>query len=146
MRRSLRPAIWADKGLVSEGLRTLSELGKPSPTDTLLATDLHAGNVLRAEREPWVVIDPKPFVGDRAYDLTQHLMNCAVRLHEDPRGLIERGADLAQVDTMRLQLWVFARAAADPKDDWSKPPWIDIAKALAPPAASPGKKKPAKGS
>ena len=39
-------------------------------------TDLHAGNVVRAEREPWLVIDPKPFVGDPAYDATQHLLNC----------------------------------------------------------------------
>jgi len=41
----------------------------------LLATDLHAGNVLRAQREPWLVIDPKPFLGDPAYDATQHLFN-----------------------------------------------------------------------
>ncbi|MGH2956248.1 MAG: aminoglycoside phosphotransferase family protein, partial [Solirubrobacterales bacterium] len=27
--------------------------------------DLHGGNVLRAEREPWLVIDPKPLVGER---------------------------------------------------------------------------------
>ena len=25
---------------------------------------------------PWLVIDPKPFVGDPAYDATQHLFNC----------------------------------------------------------------------
>jgi streptomycin 6-kinase len=36
----------------------------------MLATDLHAGNVLRAQREPWLVIDSKPFVGDRACDAT----------------------------------------------------------------------------
>ena len=30
----------------------------------LLCTDLHAGNVLAAQRRPWLVIDPKPYVGD----------------------------------------------------------------------------------
>ena len=50
----------------------------------LLATDLHAANVLRAEREPWLVIDPKPFIGDPAFDATQHLFNCRARLHADP--------------------------------------------------------------
>jgi streptomycin 6-kinase len=59
----------------------------------LLATDLHAGNVLRAEREPWLVIDPKPFVGDPAYDATQHLFNCGARLRADPEGTISRFAD-----------------------------------------------------
>ena len=46
----------------------------------LLCTDLHAGNVLAAEREPWLVIDPKPDVGDPTYDVLQHLHNCYVRL------------------------------------------------------------------
>jgi hypothetical protein len=36
-----------DAGLVREGLRLWEALGKPLPTDVLLATDLHAGNVLR---------------------------------------------------------------------------------------------------
>jgi streptomycin 6-kinase len=42
-----------------------NELSRPALDDVLLATDLHAGNVLRAQRQPWLVIDPKPFVGDR---------------------------------------------------------------------------------
>jgi streptomycin 6-kinase len=35
----------------------------------LLHQDLHADNVLRAEREPWLVIDPKPLVGEREMGL-----------------------------------------------------------------------------
>ena len=77
----------------------------------LLATDLHAGNVLRSEREPWLVIDPKPFVGDPAYDVTQHLFNCDVRLRSDPNGTIRRIADLLALDQERVRLWMFARAA-----------------------------------
>jgi len=53
---------------VREGLRLLEELPRTASLKLLLATDLHAGNVLRSEREPWLVIDPKPFVGDPAYD------------------------------------------------------------------------------
>src|SRR5260370_28695560 len=62
---------WPDTGLVREGLRLFRELSRTASREVLLATDLHAGNVLRAEREPWLVIDPKPFVGDPAYDATQ---------------------------------------------------------------------------
>jgi streptomycin 6-kinase len=123
---------WPDAGLVSEGLRMMQEMAEPSTSDTLLATDLHAGNVLRAEREPWLVIDPKPFLGDPAYDLVQHLHNCEARLHADPAGLVRRLAGLAEVDAERLRLWTFARAAADPRDDWTNPLWMDIARALAP--------------
>ncbi len=123
---------WPDHGLVSEGMRVLRALAEPSPADTVLATDLHAGNVLRAEREPWLVIDPKPFIGDAPYDLVQHLHNCEVRLHSDPKGMVSRLAELAEVDRERLQLWTFARAAADPRAEWSNPLWMDIARALAP--------------
>src|ERR671919_793790 len=38
--------------LVREGLRLLEDLARSSPEDVLLATDLHAGNVLRARRKP----------------------------------------------------------------------------------------------
>jgi streptomycin 6-kinase len=123
---------WPDPGLVGEGLRIMQQLARRSPTDTLLATDLHAGNVLRSEREPWIIIDPKPFIGDRSYDLTQHLMNCEARLRVNPMALIQRLAELAEVDRERLELWTFARAAADPREDWCNMLWIEIAKRLAP--------------
>ena len=123
---------WPDAGLVREGLQVWETLERPSATDVLLATDLHAGNVLRSEREPWLVIDPKPFIGDPAYDVVQHLHNCEARLHKDPIGMVKRLADLCEVNMERLQLWTFARAAADPRPDWSNTLWIDIARALAP--------------
>ncbi|HLH00202.1 MAG TPA: aminoglycoside phosphotransferase family protein [Bryobacteraceae bacterium] len=123
---------WPDAGLVHEGLRLWKVLGEPTPTDVLLATDLHAGNVLRSEREPWLAIDPKPFIGDPTYDVVQHLHVCEERLHADPIGMVKRLADLCEVDAERLQFWTFARAAADPRANWSNPLWIDIARDLAP--------------
>jgi streptomycin 6-kinase len=33
----------------------------------LVNQDLHGGNVLRADREPWLLIDPKPLVGEREF-------------------------------------------------------------------------------
>ena len=110
----------------------MKELARPAPTDVLLATDLHAGNVLRSQRESWLAIDPKPFVGDRSYDPVQHLINCEIRLHSNPACLVERIASLTEVDHERLRLWTFARAAADPREDWTNARWIDIAKALSP--------------
>ena len=111
-------ARWPDGGLVQEGLRLFEELPRTAPVAVLLATDLHAGNVLRAQREPWLVIDPKPFVGDPAYDATQHLLNCAGRLRADPAATIRRFADLLEVDAERVRLWMFARAAAESRDVW----------------------------
>jgi streptomycin 6-kinase len=123
---------WPDPGLVREGLRAFRELSRSAPTDVLLATDLHAGNVLRAQREPWLVIDPKPFVGDPAYDATQHLFNCAARLRSDPDFLIRRFSDLLGVNPERVRHWTFARAAAEPRDDWKDDDAIALARSLAP--------------
>jgi streptomycin 6-kinase len=109
---------WPDAGLVREGLRLLTTLPHTATSAVLLATDLHAGNVLRAKREPWLVIDPKPFVGDPAYDATQHLLNCTARLRSNPAATVRRFADLLEVDETRVRLWTFARLAAAPRDDW----------------------------
>lgn len=123
---------WPDEGIVREGLRLFEELPRSAPTEMLLATDLHAGNVLRARREPWLVIDPKPFLGDPAYDATQHLFNCDARLHSDPDQTIRRFADLLGVDHERVRLWTFARTAAEPRDDWKDGDSMALARAIAP--------------
>jgi streptomycin 6-kinase len=123
---------WQDPGLVQEGLSIFERLSRPTSTDTLLATDLHAGNVLRADRKPWLMIDPKPFVGDAAFDVVQHLINCEGRLHADPIALVKRVAELAEVDPEHARLWTFARAAADPREEWNNVLWIEVARKLAP--------------
>jgi streptomycin 6-kinase len=121
---------WPDPGLVRAGHRLYAELPRTAPREVLLATDLHAGNVLRAEREPWLAIDPKPFVGDPAYDVTQHLINCEARLRTDGRATCARLADLVEVDADRVRLWTFARAAARCRDPKELPRWGPIARSL----------------
>jgi streptomycin 6-kinase len=123
---------WPDAGLVQAGLELLDELSRPAAVEAfVLATDLHAGNVLRSEREPWLVIDPKPFVGDPCYDATQHLFNCRNRLLADSHGTIRRFADLLGVSCERVKLWMFARAAAEPRRRWDQD-CMTFAKLLAP--------------
>ncbi|MFO7571174.1 MAG: aminoglycoside phosphotransferase family protein [Gaiellaceae bacterium] len=41
----------------------------------LVNQDLHGGNVLAAAREPWLVIDPKPLVGERELEASGLLRN-----------------------------------------------------------------------
>jgi len=126
-----RSARWSDPGLIREGLFLLGELPRTASNSVLLATDLHAGNVLQAQREPWLVIDPKPFVGDPAFDATQHLLNGMVRLRAEPLGTIRRFAELLGVDFGRVRLWMFARLAAEPRDEWRHDDRLDIARTIA---------------
>jgi streptomycin 6-kinase len=120
----------ADEEVVREGVRLFEELPLTSTEAVLLATDLHAGNVLRAQREPWLVIDPKPFVGDPAYDATQHLLNSSSRLRSDPLGTIHRFSDLLGVDRERVRLWMFSRLAVEPRDRWLADDWSALLRAL----------------
>jgi len=122
----------SDPGLVRAGLSLFEELPRDAGSEVLLATDLHAGNVLRAEREAWLVIDPKPFLGDPAYDATQHLLNCAARLHASPDDTISRFADLLGVDHDRVRLWTFARVATTLWGDRKDGGWPAFARAIAP--------------
>ncbi len=115
-----------DQGVAREAIALFSELSVSAETEVLLCTDLHAGNVLAAEREPWLAIDPKPYLGDPAYDALQHMLNCE-RLEADPHGFARRMADLLEVDRERLRLWLFARCVQESPD---RPALANVARQL----------------
>lgn len=122
-------SISLDPGLAREGIALFRTLPATAEQNVLLCTDLHAENVLSAQREPWLVIDPKPYVGDPTYDALQHLLNCYKRLHADPHALARRMADLLGLDPERLLLWLFARCVQESLD-W--PALAEIAGRIAP--------------
>jgi streptomycin 6-kinase len=62
--------------VVARACRWARELSEDQPR-RLLHGDLNPGNVLAAERDTWVAIDPKPWLGDPAFDLAQLLVNWA---------------------------------------------------------------------
>lgn len=99
--------------LAERAITAFRTLPASAPTTVLLSTDLHAGNILAATRSPWLVIDPKPYLGDPTYDAVQHMLNCTGRLREDPVGLATRMADLLDLDPDRLIEWLLARCAQE---------------------------------
>lgn len=106
-----------DPGLARAGIALLRELPHTADRSVLLLTDLHHFNVLAARREPWLVIDPKPYVGDPAYDTLQHMLNFPGRLAVDPGGLADRMAGLLDLDRRRVRLWLFARCVQESVDE-----------------------------
>jgi len=102
-----------DPGLARTGLESWRALPGSADRQAVLCTDLHAGNILAAEREPWLACDPKPYVGDPAYDALQHMLNCMERLVADPLGFADRMAGLLDLDALRLTRWLFARCVID---------------------------------
>ncbi len=81
--------------------------------------DLHGANILSAEREPWLAIDPKPLVGEREIDGVGLLRNAAWRgVTGDCLDLLE---DLGY-DRERSRAWGVAHALAwghEPRTGWS---------------------------
>ncbi|TDV47139.1 aminoglycoside phosphotransferase family protein [Actinophytocola oryzae] len=97
--------------LLAQAVAYCRELG-PRAGDHLVNEDLHFQNVLRGEREPWLVIDPKPIVGDREYGLTTLLWN---RFDATSvRGRLATVVDLAGLDHDLARRWTFTRVV----DNW----------------------------
>jgi streptomycin 6-kinase len=67
------PAEWEQAGkpferdLLDAALTRLGALANSQGEQVLLHQDLHGDNVLAAQREEWLVIDPKPLVGEREF-------------------------------------------------------------------------------
>ncbi len=76
------------------------ELSASQPRVVLCHQDLQGSNVVRAEREPWLAIDPKPIVGEPAFDVASLLRDRRWSIRAD---VIERRLDLlaAQLDLER---------------------------------------------
>ncbi|MEU6745677.1 aminoglycoside phosphotransferase family protein [Spirillospora sp. NPDC046719] len=96
--------------VLDAALATVQELGRVQP-DTLVHGDLHARNILRADREPWLAVDPKGYAGDRAYDAGALLKALLLRLIEadDLGKALHRAMDVfaeaAELDRGRVQRW-----------------------------------------
>ncbi|WP_367826314.1 aminoglycoside phosphotransferase family protein [Streptomyces sp. LMG1-1-1.1] len=96
--------------VLQAALATVRELGRSQP-DTLLHGDLHARNILRADREPWLAVDPKGYAGDPAYDGGTLLKSRALALlaADDLREAVHRALDVfaeaAELDRERVQRW-----------------------------------------
>lgn len=102
--------------MVDAAVATVRELGR-SRSDTLVHGDLHARNILRAEREPWLAVDPKGLAGDPAYDGGTLLKARALAFDADdlPHAVhrfLDVFADAAEFDRERVRRWAQFHAVA----------------------------------
>lgn len=129
-RRLVEQAISLGKHLVDD----------QASVGTLIHTDLHYSNVLAADREPWLAIDPKPVSGDPHYELAPMLWNRFDELEGDVRNGIRRRfhtlVDAAGLDEDRARDWVVVREvhnamwAVEDGDREAQTVAISIAKAV----------------
>ncbi|MFE3587560.1 aminoglycoside phosphotransferase family protein [Streptomyces niveus] len=99
---------------VDAAVATVRELGREQP-ELIVHGDLHARNILRAEREPWLAVDPKGCVGDPAYDAGTLLTSRTPALLDapDPGKAAHRILDIfgeaAELDRVRARRWAQLR-------------------------------------
>jgi streptomycin 6-kinase len=106
-----------DRDLVDEAVAACRELGPDQGDAVVLHQDFHGGNVLRAHREPWLAIDPKPLVGEREFDAASLLRDRRDLLVRPGAGrIVRRRLDLLAselgLDRERMRRWGIAHALA----------------------------------
>jgi streptomycin 6-kinase len=117
------PQDWAglgrpfDRSLVDEAVAACVELGADQGAPVVLHQDFHGGNVLSAERAPWLAIDPKPLLGEREFDGASLLRDRRDELGQaDDGGRIRRRLDVLEeelgLDRERMRRWGIAHALA----------------------------------
>lgn len=102
-----------DRELVERICAMALDLACSQGEQVLVHQDLHACNILRAEREPWLAIDPKPLLAEREFAVVALVRGDELGL---TRELVERrldrlSADLS-LDRARVRDWTAVQTFA----------------------------------
>jgi len=111
--RVLHPPF--DLGLVALGVQLLESLPASASREVVVHGDANPTNFLSAARQPWLLIDAKPMVGDPAYDAAPLVLHLASPLDEpEPARVLHRRfellADVLTEPVERLLAWSVARS------------------------------------
>jgi streptomycin 6-kinase len=126
------------KSLIELAEEMYDKLLGSASEDVLLHGDLHHWNILSAEREPWLAIDPKGVIGESAYEVGAWLRNPFPHIlqFENPKAIVVRRVkqfrEALGFDEERLLRWGFAQAVLagwwsfeEHSDHWQG--WIELA-------------------
>jgi streptomycin 6-kinase len=100
-----------DPNLVHRAQDVAHQLIGSTEAPALLHGDLHHFNILRAERQLWLAIDPKGLIGDPGFDIAAFMRNPSPRsaaVHASRR-LDILSSELG-LDRQRTRDWCFAEA------------------------------------
>jgi streptomycin 6-kinase len=102
-----------ERRLLKAALELLDTLPRSQGEQVLLHQDLHADNVLRARREPWLAIDPKPLVGEREFGIAALVRGEELGSGRDEaRRRFDRLTRDLSLDADRAGGWVMAQTLA----------------------------------
>ncbi|HZE41117.1 MAG TPA: aminoglycoside phosphotransferase family protein [Stackebrandtia sp.] len=101
-----------DAELVAHALRLCEEFSTPDGPEGIANRDTHLGNIVSARREPWLLIDPKPLLGERAFDAGYLLLVQAESASTvaEVDAMVARTAHGLGVAPERARGWAFLRS------------------------------------
>jgi streptomycin 6-kinase len=113
------PPAWEAAGrpyerwLLEAGLEALRELAPTQGEQVLVHQDLHGENVLAAQREPWLAIDPKPLAGEREFALASIVRSFELgETRDDVVHRLDRLSAELGLDRERARGWALGQALA----------------------------------
>ena len=102
-----------ERRLVDAAVDALSSLSQSQGEQVLLHQDLHGDNVLAAEREPWLVIDPKPLIGEREFAVAPIVRSFELgHSKRDAVYRLDRLTDDLGLDRERARGWTIGQTMA----------------------------------
>ena len=121
-----------ERALLDEALEVLRTLPHSQGEQVLVNQDLHVDNVLRAQREPWLLIDPKPLAAEREFGIVAVVRGAELgHSREAVRHRLDRLTDELGLDRERVRLWTLAHTIAwGFEGDQVLEPFIEIARWL----------------
>jgi len=120
-----------ERGLLDTACEALRDLPPTQGEHVLLHQDLHPGNVLRAERSPWLVIDPKPLVGEREFCIAPVVRAFELGHTEKAvRYRLDLLTEALGLDRERARLWTLGQTIAWCFDDEYHPDHVETARWL----------------
>ena len=101
------------RSLLDAALEAIRQLAPTQGEQVLLHQDLHADNVLSAQREPWLVIDPKPLAGEREFAVAPIVRSFELgHSREQVMRRLDRLCDELSLDRRRAGLWTVVQTIA----------------------------------
>ena len=99
--------------ILDAALDALRDLPSTQGEQVLVNQDLHADNVLAAQREPWLLIDPKPLAGEREFGVAPIVRSFELgHSRRDVRYRFDRLTSELGLDQERARGWTIAQTAS----------------------------------
>lgn len=117
-----------EERLIHAAAEVFEQLAGTQGEHVLVNQDLHAENVLRAEREPWLVIDPDPLAGEREFGVAAIVRGRELGHSRDAvLYRLDRVSAELGLDRERVRLWTMAHTVSWGFADEPLPTHIEVA-------------------